>query len=85
MPDYFRFVSWCRTYVPAHIRVDLEAIKEDDAAVKDYGERLAVTTIRELHASGGPKAIHFFTLNMIGSMQVRPRLTKASWRHFDDN
>ena len=64
-----RFVAWCRAYVPPSVRADLDAIRDDDAAVKEYGERLAVATIRELHAAG-VRAVHFFTLNLTGSVQV---------------
>ena len=38
--------------------------------MKAYGEQLGVATIRELQA-GGVRAVHFFTLNMVGSVQVR--------------
>jgi hypothetical protein len=45
----------------------LEAIKDDDAAVKTYGIGLAVATLRQL-LERGVRALHFYTLNLSASV-----------------
>ena len=40
----------------------MEAIKADDAAIRDYGVRKAVEMLQVLYAAG-IKGVHFYTLN----------------------
>jgi len=61
-----RMIGLCRTYVPPQLHERMEALKEDDAAVKAYGVELITEMIRELIAAGVPH-IHFYTLNLTPS------------------
>jgi len=62
-----KFTDWCKTAVPAHVAADLAAIKDDDAAVKEYGVQLAVDTCRKLQANGC-RTLHFYTMNLSWSV-----------------
>ena len=50
------------TPIPEEIISDVESIKSDDKAVRDYGVQRAVQMIRELW-EGGVLGVHFYTLN----------------------
>jgi len=58
-----RMTTLCKTYVPQHIRDALEAIKNDDEAVKNYGVKLGIEMCRTL-TENGVRALHFYTLNL---------------------
>lgn len=62
-----KFTDWCKTAVPAQVADDLAAIKDDDAAVKEYGVQLAVDTCRQLQAHGC-RTLHFYTMNLSWSV-----------------
>lgn len=55
--------SFCRTLVPANIWEDLDPIKDDDEAVKEYGVKLCFSICQRL-SSVGVKGFHFYTLNL---------------------
>jgi len=72
--SFERFVQWVRPQVPRRVEARLAQIKDDDEAVREYGVEVAVEQCRAL-LQGGVQAIHFFTLNLAGSVaQVLHRL-----------
>merc|ERR1712159_300864 len=57
--------GFCQTRVPAKIWEALEAIKDDDAAIKEYGIQLASDMCKEILNSGlGLDGVHFYCLNL---------------------
>ena len=48
---------------------ELEPIKDDDAAVKEYGIKLAVEMIKKMFAYG-IKGYHFYTMNLERSTRL---------------
>jgi methylenetetrahydrofolate reductase (NADPH) len=58
-----RMTAFCKNRVPLHVSAALDAVKDDDAAVKAAGVRLGVEMCRELIAAGS-KGLHFYTLNL---------------------
>eukprot|EP01125_Pyxidicula_operculata_P022265 TRINITY_DN8_c0_g1_i1.p1 TRINITY_DN8_c0_g1~~TRINITY_DN8_c0_g1_i1.p1 ORF type:complete len:595 (-),score=162.46 TRINITY_DN8_c0_g1_i1:88-1872(-) len=63
-----RMCSLCGSTVPKKILEDLEPVKDDDAAVQEYGVKQCVEMCRELIANG-VRGLHFYTLNMEVSVQ----------------
>lgn len=64
-----RMTNLCKTYVPKHIYKDLEPIKDDDLAVKDYGVRLAIDMVNQMRGAG-IRGFHFYTLNLERSTRL---------------
>lgn len=64
-----RVISFNNNYVPEHIWKDLELIKDDDAAVKDYGIDLAVTFIKRM-LEEGIRGFHIYTFNLERSTRL---------------
>lgn len=60
---FVRMTTLCKTFVPKQIMEELEPIKNDDEAVKNYGIKLAIQMCKDLIESGC-KALHFYTLNL---------------------
>eukprot|EP00741_Cyanophora_paradoxa_P022032 tig00021433_g21268.t1 len=58
-----RMTGFCKTRVPQHVLDELEAIKDNDEAVKEYGVKLGIEMCRKLLDSGAP-GLHFYTLNL---------------------
>jgi methylenetetrahydrofolate reductase (NADPH) len=58
-----RMTSLCKTKVPQYILDDLEPIKDDDQAVKDYGIQQMINMCKQLQA-GGQDGFHFYTMNL---------------------
>lgn len=66
--DRFRkFAKFTGVKVPDAVEEALEPIKQDDAAVKDYGVELCVEMVQELLEAGVP-GFHFYTLNLQSSV-----------------
>ncbi|RLN86281.1 hypothetical protein BBJ28_00021425 [Nothophytophthora sp. Chile5] len=65
--SFCKFTSWCKTRVPADVLSALDAIKNDDAAVRRYGTQLAVDTCRRLVAAG-VRSLHFYTMNLAATV-----------------
>lgn len=61
--SFQRMTSFCRTLVPDKVWQDLEPIREDDEAVKEYGVQLCAQMCRTLTEAGVP-GFHFYTLNL---------------------
>jgi len=57
-----RMAQMCGSEIPAGLRAELQARKEDTEAVLDFGVAYATLQCSELLAAGAP-GIHFFTLN----------------------
>lgn len=57
------------TSVPENVLKDLEPIKDDDQAVKDYGIKLLTEMSKELIAAGIP-GIHIYTMNLERSARM---------------
>lgn len=57
-----RMTGFCKTRVPPALAAQLEAIKDDDAAVAAFGVDHAVGMCRRLLAAGAP-GIHLYSLN----------------------
>lgn len=71
---FHRMTNFCKTYVPQQILDDLEKIKDDDAAIKEYGVNLGVQMCKELLSKGTP-GLHVYTLNMSTSaLEILRRL-----------
>ncbi|CAO3689933.1 unnamed protein product [Umbelopsis ramanniana] len=65
-----RIINLCNTKVPTHILEDLNDIKSDDQAVKDYGVKLATTIVSELYHKYNISCFHFSTLNLEKSVRL---------------
>jgi methylenetetrahydrofolate reductase (NADPH) len=63
-----RMCGLCGTSIPKKILDDLAPIKDDDAAVQEYGIKQCVEMCKELMA-GGVRGLHFYTLNMERSVR----------------
>ncbi len=57
-----RFTQLCGATIPEPLRKELDALRGDDAAIRDLGIRYAITQCQELLERGVP-GIHFYTLN----------------------
>ncbi|KAJ9087263.1 methylenetetrahydrofolate reductase (NAD(P)H) met13 [Entomophthora muscae] len=64
-----RMTTMCKTRVPNGIIEALDPIKDDDAAVKEYGIDLAVSMCRKL-LENGVLGFHFYTLNLEKTTQA---------------
>jgi methylenetetrahydrofolate reductase (NADPH) len=64
-----RMTSFCKTHVPEKIWKAIKPIRDDDAAVKQYGVDLAIEMSRELMSAGIP-GIHIYTLNLEKSARL---------------
>merc|ERR1719313_2393829 len=62
-PGFRRMTTLCKTFIPKQIDEALELVKDNEAAVKEYGIELAVQMCRELMAGGAP-GLHLYTLNL---------------------
>lgn len=58
-----RMTSFCRSRVPSSLREALDAVKDDEASVKDVGVSEGVKLSQKLVASGAP-GLHYYTLNL---------------------
>jgi len=59
-----RMTGFCKTLIPAAVEERMEAIKDDEAAVKAYGIELGIEMSRKILASGLCPGLHFYTLNL---------------------
>ncbi|KAI8375008.1 methylenetetrahydrofolate reductase-domain-containing protein [Choanephora cucurbitarum] len=68
--SFRRMMHLCNLKVPARILNDLDLIKNDDQKVKEYGVRLAVDMIKQLHDEGSICNFHISTLNLERSTRL---------------
>uniref|UniRef100_A0A0G4FJW1 methylenetetrahydrofolate reductase (NADH) n=1 Tax=Chromera velia CCMP2878 TaxID=1169474 RepID=A0A0G4FJW1_9ALVE len=59
-----RMTTLCKTKVPPAVLEDLETIKDDDGAVKDFGVKLCIQMCKRLMKEGVCPGLHFYTLNL---------------------
>ncbi|KAI8997799.1 methylenetetrahydrofolate reductase [Pilobolus umbonatus] len=64
-----RVISFNNNHVPQKIWDDLEAIKDNDAAVKDYGINLSIKFIHKFREAG-INGFHIYTFNLERSSRV---------------
>uniref|UniRef100_A0A8D2B330 Methylenetetrahydrofolate reductase n=1 Tax=Sciurus vulgaris TaxID=55149 RepID=A0A8D2B330_SCIVU len=70
-----QLVKLSKLEVPQEIKDVIEPIKDNDAAIRNYGVELAVSLCRELLASGLVPGLHFYTLNReVATTEVLKRL-----------
>merc|ERR1719240_1686825 len=62
-PGFRRMTTLCKTFIPKQIDEALELVKDNEAAVKEYGIELAVQMCKEL-MDGGCPGLHLYTLNL---------------------
>ncbi|XP_027514042.1 methylenetetrahydrofolate reductase isoform X3 [Corapipo altera] len=70
-----QLVKLSKLEVPQEIKDVIEPIKDNDAAIRNYGVELAVSMCRELLDSGMVHGLHFYTLNReVATTEVLKRL-----------
>ncbi|EQB79042.1 methylenetetrahydrofolate reductase [Camelus ferus] len=70
-----QLVKLSKLEVPQQIKDVIEPIKDNDAAIRNYGIEQAVSLCRELLESGLVPGLHFYTLNReVATMEVLKRL-----------
>ncbi|XP_032087921.1 methylenetetrahydrofolate reductase isoform X3 [Thamnophis elegans] len=70
-----QLVKLSKLVVPQEIKDVIEPIKDNDAAIRNYGIELAVQMCRELLDSGLVHGLHFYTLNReVATMEILRRL-----------
>ncbi|XP_031469502.1 methylenetetrahydrofolate reductase isoform X1 [Phasianus colchicus] len=70
-----QLVKLSKLEVPQEIKDVIEPIKDNDAAIRNYGVELAVSMCRELLDSGLVHGLHFYTLNReVATTEVLKRL-----------
>jgi methylenetetrahydrofolate reductase (NADPH) len=61
---FIRMIGFCKSRVPAKLRMELDAVKDDDAAVKAVGAREGAAMCRRILESGTcGKGLHLYSLN----------------------
>lgn len=70
-----QLVKLSKLEVPEEIKQVIEPIKENDAAIRNYGIQQAVEMCKVLLASGEVPGLHFYTLNReVATMEVLRQL-----------
>lgn len=65
-----RVISFNNNVVPQQLWDDLESIKDDDQAVKDYGIDLAVKYVQKIKQETGINGFHIYTFNLERSSRL---------------
>ncbi|KAI8097425.1 methylenetetrahydrofolate reductase-domain-containing protein [Halteromyces radiatus] len=68
--NFRRMINLCKTQVPEDILHTLDRIKADDQKVKDFGVKLAVDMINQLHEEHNIYNFHLSTLNLERSTKL---------------
>ncbi len=76
-----RFTKMCGATIPPKLRVELEARRDDQAAVEDLGVAYATLQCTDLLRRGAP-GIHFYTLNKSPATRaiVSSLLAASAWQ-----
>eukprot|EP00668_Euglena_longa_P000491 GGOE01000614.1.p1 GENE.GGOE01000614.1~~GGOE01000614.1.p1 ORF type:complete len:396 (-),score=69.86 GGOE01000614.1:420-1565(-) len=70
-----KMTGFCKTWIPADMAAHMEQIKDDEAAVKEYGLQYATEMCRRL-IGAGHRHLHFYCLNLEGpTFSVMERLS----------
>eukprot|EP00993_Chasmostoma_nieuportense_P002105 NODE_2931_length_1061_cov_59.490364_g2797_i0.p1 GENE.NODE_2931_length_1061_cov_59.490364_g2797_i0~~NODE_2931_length_1061_cov_59.490364_g2797_i0.p1 ORF type:complete len:326 (+),score=81.95 NODE_2931_length_1061_cov_59.490364_g2797_i0:3-980(+) len=59
---FIKIIGFCKTFVPEEMKQRMEAIKDDEAAVKAYGVEQATEMCKQLIAAGHLH-LHFYCMN----------------------
>ena len=83
-PSFLRMTQFCKTKVSSNITEMLEAVKDDDEAVKTKGVEIAVDMCQKLLREGYCDGVHFYTLNLERSVRrilekVRPAIQRTTF------
>lgn len=62
--SFQRRAKWCEVNVPEHFYKSLEAVKDDDQAVRAIGTKLIAGMCQKLLDSGYVNHLHFYTMNL---------------------
>ncbi|KAI9344097.1 methylenetetrahydrofolate reductase-domain-containing protein, partial [Obelidium mucronatum] len=65
---FHRLIGREKTSVPPHVLADLEAVKDDEEAVKEYGIKQGIQMCETMRAAG-EKGFHFYTMNLEKSVR----------------
>ena len=57
-----RMIKFCKTRVPESIMNEIEALKDDEKGITEYGRKFATLMCKKLIAYSAP-LLHFYTLN----------------------
>nr|CAG8545434.1 5695_t:CDS:10 [Entrophospora candida] len=68
--SFRRITNLCKIYIPPQILNDLEPIKHDDQAVKDYGVNLAISIINKLYKEHKILGFQLCTMNLEKSIKL---------------
>jgi len=60
---FFRMTGFCKTRVPPTVVIDMEGVKDNDVALKEYGVKFGTEMCMKLIQQGAP-CVHFYTLNL---------------------
>jgi methylenetetrahydrofolate reductase (NADPH) len=60
---FFRMTGFCKTKIPTALRDGLEAVKDNEDAVKEFGVQVVTDMCRRLLDAGAP-GLHLYTLNL---------------------
>lgn len=60
---FFRMTGFCKTKIPDALREGLEAVKDNEDAVKEFGVQVCTDMCRRLLDAGAP-GLHIYTLNL---------------------
>ena len=60
---FFRMTGFCKTKIPDALRAGLEAVKDNEDAVKEFGVQVVTDMCKRLLAAGVP-GLHIYTLNL---------------------
>ncbi|SCU78063.1 LADA_0A03620g1_1 [Lachancea dasiensis] len=61
---FLRRASWCQIHVPDEFMAALDAVKEDDQAVREVGTQLLTGMCQRLLDSGYVTHLHMYTMNL---------------------
>lgn len=61
---FAKMTKFCKTRVPTDVFDKMESIKDDAAAIKQYGIDFGIQVCRQLLDSGKVTVLHFYTLNL---------------------
>jgi methylenetetrahydrofolate reductase (NADPH) len=59
-----KMTGFCKTRIPDAVAEALEPIKDNDAAVKEFGIRLGIDMCQRILRSGLTPGVHFYSLNL---------------------
>lgn len=63
-PGFCKMTKFCKTRVPESLATQMEELKNDAAAMKQFGIDYGANMCRDILASGTTNVFHFYTLNL---------------------